>query len=129
MASGTKFSYQRLRKNGKFKEWGEKGTKKTKRWSRRIQRFAFKKKPKVRIPGLKKIFRRKNKLFTKIRVSWKKILKRFKENRVHLGDIFAGNYLFLQVNPRSFQSVNKSLVSYDNHCGLPSNETTLAKID
>ncbi|KAG7550623.1 hypothetical protein ISN45_Aa06g013900 [Arabidopsis thaliana x Arabidopsis arenosa] len=50
-----------------------------------------------------------------------KILKRLKESQSHFGDLFAGNYLFMQVNPsslntkyvfdKSFQSQNGNFPS------------------
>lgn len=33
-----------------------------------------------------------------------KILKRLKESQSHFGDLFAGNYLFMQVNPSSLNT-------------------------
>uniref|UniRef100_A0A1J3H1T0 Uncharacterized protein n=1 Tax=Noccaea caerulescens TaxID=107243 RepID=A0A1J3H1T0_NOCCA len=55
-----------------------------------------------------------------------KIVKRLKESQSHFGDLFAGNYLFMQVNPsslnnkyvfdRSFQGQN---VKFPSKLSLP----------
>lgn len=56
---------------------------------------------------------------SKVKIGVLKILKRLKESQSHFGDLFAGNYLFMQVNPsalnikyvfdRSFQVQNGNL--------------------
>lgn len=50
----------------------------------------------VKIPSLKRFLRRKVRV---VKVAWKKVYKRLKESQSHFGDLFAGNYLFMQVTP------------------------------
>jgi hypothetical protein len=56
------------------------------------------------------------------------VLKRLKEGQAHFGDLFAGNYLFMQVNPtplkyfeRSYY--NKNVLDLNSfppgYCSLP----------
>ncbi|CAN0924972.1 hypothetical protein LINGRAHAP2_LOCUS34493 [Linum grandiflorum] len=52
--------------------------------------------------------RRRNAMVKMFRVSIRKVLKRFKEGQDHFGDLFAGNYLFLQINPSSLKSLQKA---------------------
>ncbi|CAG7911265.1 unnamed protein product, partial [Brassica rapa] len=41
---------------------------------------------------------------SKVKIGVLKILKRLKESQSHFGDLFAGNYLFMQVNPSSLNT-------------------------
>ena len=34
--------------------------------------------------------------FSRVKVSWRKALKRLKNGQVHMNDLFGGNYLFMQ---------------------------------
>ena len=38
-----------------------------------------------------------------------KVKKRFKEGQGHFGELFAGNYLFTQINPTSLKYLEKKL--------------------
>lgn len=72
----------------------------------------------VKIRRLRGFMRKKA---SKVKIGVLKILKRLKESQSHFGDLFAGNYLFMQVNPsslntkyvfdRSFQVQNGNLNS------------------
>ncbi|KAG7016219.1 hypothetical protein SDJN02_21324, partial [Cucurbita argyrosperma subsp. argyrosperma] len=57
---------------------------------------------KLRIPSLRKLFR-KSRLVNAMGGSISKVLKRFRDGEAYLGDLFAGNYLFLQINPSSIK--------------------------
>ncbi|KAH0697659.1 hypothetical protein KY290_015540 [Solanum tuberosum] len=50
----------------------------------------------IKVPSLKKFLRRKSRLIV---AALDKILKRLKESQSHFGDLFAGNYMFMQVSP------------------------------
>ncbi|XP_008230494.1 PREDICTED: uncharacterized protein LOC103329767 [Prunus mume] len=65
---------------------------------------------KLKVPSLKRLLflRRKIRLISALRASCAKVLQRFKEGQGHFGDLFAGNYLFLQVNPSSLKSLHKA---------------------
>ncbi|KAL6956986.1 hypothetical protein U1Q18_012511 [Sarracenia purpurea var. burkii] len=104
MASIVKFSYQRLRHEAGFGDEDDDDQirervigRARKSWTCKTRKVQTRKKIrliKVRIPSLKKFLRRKAKV---VLVAWAKILKRLKEGQSHFGDLFAGNYLFMQV--------------------------------
>ncbi|EPS63861.1 hypothetical protein M569_10922, partial [Genlisea aurea] len=50
----------------------------------------------VKIPSLRRFLRGKS---TALRAAWSKVCRRLKESRSHFGDLFAGNFLFVQVVP------------------------------
>ncbi|KAE8694384.1 E3 ubiquitin-protein ligase RGLG2-like isoform X1 [Hibiscus syriacus] len=54
----------------------------------------------VKVPSLKRYLRKKVKV---ARVSFGKLVKRLKESQAHFGDLFAGNYMFIQVNPTTMK--------------------------
>ncbi|XP_076896562.1 uncharacterized protein LOC143549563 [Bidens hawaiensis] len=62
----------------------------------RLQRVKMRRKLKIKIPSLKMFLRRRARL---VMVSMAKVVKRLKDSQSHFGDLFAGNYLFMQVNP------------------------------
>ncbi|KAL8043714.1 hypothetical protein ABFX02_08G003200 [Erythranthe guttata] len=53
-------------------------------------------KSRLKIPSLKRFLRRKARL---VKLGLNKVYKRLKESQSHFGDLFAGNYLFMQVTP------------------------------
>uniref|UniRef100_A0A5B7C4K4 Uncharacterized protein n=1 Tax=Davidia involucrata TaxID=16924 RepID=A0A5B7C4K4_DAVIN len=118
MASTAKFSYQRLRHEGGFDDDDDDDEEirariigKARSWSR-VRKVHIRKRLKVRIPSLGRFLRRKARL---VMVSCAKVLKRLKDNRSHFGDLFAGNYLFMQVTPTPLKGVNKSLKGQNLH--------------
>ncbi|KAF6145369.1 hypothetical protein GIB67_004468 [Kingdonia uniflora] len=117
MLPSAKLSYQRLRNEVEFEgEHEQRLVGRTRSWSRITTRVTSKRRPKVRIPGLRKFLRRKAKLFSFVKVSMGKVLQRLKESRSHMGEIFAGNYLFVQVSPSlKCPGHNKKYISYGLH--------------
>lgn len=111
MASINKLSYQRLIRNEGYEyddyeeEEFERQTEKKRSWFK-FKRLGSKKITKLKIPGLRRFLRRKSRFFSSVRVSWCKVMRRLKESKSHMGDLFAGNYLLMQVNPTSFKSFN-----------------------
>ncbi|KAK1270306.1 hypothetical protein QJS04_geneDACA004257 [Acorus gramineus] len=111
MAS-MKLSYQRLKKQPSYIEEdkvlqgeGELDAlvRRYKRWLR--LRWAAPRRPRVRVPSLAKALRRKARAAcSRLRLSFGRVVKRLRESRSHMGELFAGNYLFMQVNPSSFNS-------------------------
>jgi len=95
----SRFSYQRLRQEVIFEDERVILGSRPSRFSwlgrlrRRRRRF------KVKIAGLRRFFRIRRAKVS--RISWSKIVKRLKESKSHWGDLFAGNYLFMQVAPAS----------------------------
>ncbi|KAK9698950.1 hypothetical protein RND81_08G142900 [Saponaria officinalis] len=66
----------------------------------------------LRIAGFRKLFRMKR---VKVgRLSWAKFVKRIKESQSHFGDLFSGNYLFMQVSPTSLKN-NRPYLAHHNH--------------
>lgn len=55
----------------------------------------------VKIRRLRGFVRKKA---SRVKIGILKILKRLKESQSHFGDLFAGNYLFMQVNPSSLNT-------------------------
>ncbi|MFS8032199.1 hypothetical protein Hanom_Chr17g01554781 [Helianthus anomalus] len=108
MAPATGFSYQRLHNEGgeqyAYEEELKQAINHVKariRRSSRLNRVRMRPRLKMRIPSLKQLMRRRAKL---VMVSMAKVLKRLKEGQSHFGDLFAGNYLFMQVNPTPVKS-------------------------
>ncbi|KAJ9540292.1 hypothetical protein OSB04_026798 [Centaurea solstitialis] len=76
------------------------------RWSlRRLKKVHIRKKLKMKIPSLRKLLKRKARV---VMASLRKVLKRLKESQSHFGDLFAGNYLFIQVTPTPLKSSSKN---------------------
>ncbi|PIN03436.1 hypothetical protein CDL12_24034 [Handroanthus impetiginosus] len=119
MASTSKLYYQRLQQEIWFDEADEYDIRQKvigRPRSSRFRKFHIKRKLKVRIPNLKRFLRRKARV---VKVAWSKIYKRLKESQSHFGDLFAGNYLFLQVTPTPLKYTDsygvKSLVKGHGH--------------
>ncbi|XVF08805.1 hypothetical protein REPUB_Repub07fG0035100 [Reevesia pubescens] len=111
MASVPKFSYHRLKNEGWFDEAEEeKATlfNKTRKWSRGLRRFGIRKRrPKLKIPGLRRFLRKRSRFLSRVKLSWGKALKRLKNGQVHMNDLFGGNFLVLQVNHTPFRNGRK----------------------
>lgn len=122
MASASKFSYQRLRNDAGFEfyddEDRERVVLRTRSWSR-LKRFTIRKKFKIKVPSLRRFLRRKLRLASNVKVAMGRVVKRLKESQNHLGDLFAGNYLFMQVTPTSLKCSEKSFKATGFN-GLPS---------
>ncbi|KAE9588920.1 hypothetical protein Lal_00012522 [Lupinus albus] len=110
MASFRKFSYQRL----KPKSWSDDETRERvilrpkNNWFR-LRKIPMRRRFRLKIPSLRKLWRKKFKLVSAMRISFAKVMKRFKDGEGHFGDLFAGNYLFMQVNPTSLKYLQKEL--------------------
>ncbi|XP_050221408.1 uncharacterized protein LOC126671666 [Mercurialis annua] len=99
-SSAAKFSYQRLNNEEFYEAQAVRTSRKKCRKVHSRKRFRLK------VPSLMRRFLRK-----KINIFYgfyAKVLRRLKESEAHFGDLFAGNYLFLQVNPTSFKSLEKA---------------------
>ncbi|KAK9278057.1 hypothetical protein L1049_027615 [Liquidambar formosana] len=116
-SSVTKFSYQRLRNEAWFDEETieKRSFKRTKGWSRIMGR----RRPRVRIPGLRRFMRRKARFLSSVKVSWGKALKRLKKGQVHMNDLLAGNFMFMNVCPAPFKCGREPSKGHDLH-GLSS---------
>ncbi|XP_017974268.1 PREDICTED: uncharacterized protein LOC18600869 [Theobroma cacao] len=107
MAAAAKFSYQRLR-NGDDEldvdDIGERLTGRSRSFYR-LKRIPVRRRFRLKVPSLKRFLRGKIKL---VRLSFAKVMKRLKDSQSHFGDLFVGNYVFIQVNPTTMKCFAKS---------------------
>ncbi|XP_051119911.1 uncharacterized protein LOC127243793 [Andrographis paniculata] len=94
-SAAAKLSYQRLKHDIWFDEEDNVVRRRLGEQSR-LRRFPIRRKLRVKIPRLRRFLGRK---VRQVRGAWKKVCRRLKESQSHFGDLFAGNYLFMQVNP------------------------------
>lgn len=102
MAS-SKFSYYRLGNEGGLLDEEQpqelrSAFRKIRRWSKINKRFVGRRRPKVEILGLRRLWRKRKRFSMRLRASWSKAFERLKNGKAHMSDLFAGNYLFMQVN-------------------------------
>ncbi|GAV83963.1 hypothetical protein CFOL_v3_27408, partial [Cephalotus follicularis] len=94
----AKLSYQRL-----TNEEEEEGSfRKVRSWSKLVK-LTGRKRPKVRIPGLRRFLRRRSRFLSRVKVSMRKALKRLKNGQSHMNDLFGGNFMLMHVNPTGFK--------------------------
>ncbi|PNY01644.1 hypothetical protein L195_g024945 [Trifolium pratense] len=109
MASFNKFGYQKLRHEvGYDHDEVERVIQRPKNLLR-FRRIPMRRRFRLKIPSLRRLWRKKSKVVSSMRISCAKVVKRFKDGQVHFGDLFAGNYLFMQVNPSSFNYLGKEI--------------------
>ncbi|KAJ1422391.1 hypothetical protein SESBI_13015 [Sesbania bispinosa] len=106
LASVCKFRYQRLRHEGVSDEERDRVIQRPRYWFR-FRRIPIRRRFRLKIPSLRRLWRKKARLVSSMRISYAKVMKRFKDGKVHFGDLFAGNYLFMQVNPASLKHLEK----------------------
>ncbi|XP_010921850.1 uncharacterized protein [Elaeis guineensis] len=132
MASSTKFSYQRLRKlpPGLEEDETEEGVLAVRRrgrrsWLRLDSGARRWRRPRVRVAGLRRLLRRKAKV---VGAAVRKVLKRLKEGRPYVGELFAGNYMFMQVSPSpTIAYLEKPyLAGHHHHAIIPPHSTRLS---
>ncbi|RDX90784.1 hypothetical protein CR513_27317, partial [Mucuna pruriens] len=103
MVSLSKPRYQRLRhENGSDDERGR-VSQRPRSWFR-FRRVPIRRRFRLKIPSLRRLWRKRARVVSAMRISYAKVMKRFKDGQVHFGDLFAGNYLFMHVNPTSLNS-------------------------
>ncbi|KAB2011654.1 hypothetical protein ES319_D09G034700v1, partial [Gossypium barbadense] len=117
MASATKFSYHRLKheeEEGHVLEVDEIAERLMMmgrpRPCVRLKRVSVKKRFRVKVPSLRRLLR-----------------KKFKESQAHLGDLFAGNYMFIQVNPTTMKYCFEKSYGGLALNGLPSSRCSLSR--
>ncbi|XP_057720183.1 uncharacterized protein LOC130934651 [Arachis stenosperma] len=117
MVSMSKFRYKRLKpETGLVEEERERVNLRPARSSWfRFRRRHFRRRFRVKVPSLRRLWRKKARVVSAMKVSYAKVLKRFKDGQVHLGDLFAGNYLFMQVNPASLKYLEKEFSTLSNN--------------
>ncbi|CAO2819629.1 unnamed protein product [Amaranthus hypochondriacus] len=86
-------------------------------WFSKLKRRKFR----IKICGFKKFFRIRRSVKVSRRsnsrssFSCAKVLKRLKESQSHFGDLFSGNYLFMQVAPGSIKNNNTKCIAHHNY--------------
>ncbi|GKV07828.1 hypothetical protein SLEP1_g19541 [Rubroshorea leprosula] len=120
-STAAKFRYQKLRNEGGT-DAGDEGEKvlAKPRSSYSLKRVSMKRRFRLKIPGLRRFAKGKWKMASSVRVSFGKVMKRLKESQAHFGDLFAGNYLFMQVSPSSLNFIQKSCEGPTALNGIPS---------
>ncbi|KAJ4729330.1 Plexin-D1 like [Melia azedarach] len=120
----SKFPYQRLIHEAGFDfeadDYYERDrvTAKSRGWFG-FRRVHIRRRFKLKVPSLRRlILRKKFRVVSAVRLSCAKVLKRLKESQAHFGDLFAGNYLFLQINPASAKCIQKSYQAAANEFNL-----------
>ncbi|TKY63175.1 hypothetical protein E2542_SST13043 [Spatholobus suberectus] len=108
----SKLRYQKLRHENGSDDERDRVSQRPRSWFRFRFRFRFRRVPirrrfRLKIPSLRRLWRKRARLVSAMRIPYAKVLKRFKEGQVHFGDLFAGNYLFMQVNPSSLKCLEK----------------------
>ena len=111
MASATNISYHRLRNEDYKEELLEREVKKARAWLK-FKALAGRRRPKIKIPRLRRVFRKRSRLLTRFRVSWLKALKKLKNGQSHMNDLFGGNYLIMQANPAPFRCPQKAYLGH-----------------
>ncbi|KAF5479713.1 hypothetical protein F2P56_000511 [Juglans regia] len=111
MSLTAKFPYQRLGHDVGFDDHDEERDRvvmRSRGWYR-FKRVSIRRRFRLKVPNLRRLLRRKVRLLSAVRVSWSwaKVARRFKESQAHFGDLFAGNYLFVQVNPSSLKCLKR----------------------
>ncbi|XP_028792944.1 uncharacterized protein LOC114748665 [Neltuma alba] len=111
MASAGKFRYQRLRpsETGVDGEVRERVVVRPKNKWFRFRRIPIRRRFRLKVPSLRRLWRKKAMMVSAMRRSCAKVMKRLKEGQVHFGDLFAGNYLFMQVNPTSLAYLEREI--------------------
>ncbi|CAL5191655.1 unnamed protein product [Lathyrus oleraceus] len=109
MMSVNKLGYQKLRHEVGSDDERERITIQRPRNFIRFRKVPMRRRFKLKIPSLRRLWRKKVKVVSSMRISCAKVMKRFKDGHVHFGDLFAGNYLFMQVNPSSLNCLGKEI--------------------
>lgn len=73
----------------------------------RVRRVSMKRRFRLKIPALRRFFRGKLKGVSSVKCSFWRVVRRLRESQGHFGDLFAGNYLFMQVNPSSVKQIQR----------------------
>ena len=114
MASFGKRSYHRLRNEEELnEEILRREVKKAKAWLK-FRALAGRRRPRIRVAGLRRFIRNRTKFLSRFRVSWRKAMKRLKNGQSHMNDLFGGNFLFMQANPTPFGCREKPYMGYGN---------------
>lgn len=98
-----KLSYQRLRNEEELldEKTLERQVRKAKAWLK-LKALTSRRRPRLRIAGLRRFLRKRTKFVSRFRVSWRTTLMKLKNGQCHMNDLFGGNFLIMQGNPTPF---------------------------
>lgn len=112
MVSVGRLSYQRLVNEKELDENTlEREVQKARAWLK-FRALAGRRRPRLRIAGLKRFLRKRTKVLSRFRVAWRKALKKLKNGQSHMNDLFGSNFLFMQGNPTPFGCNEKAYMGY-----------------
>ncbi|KAK7381054.1 hypothetical protein VNO78_33578 [Psophocarpus tetragonolobus] len=100
-SSAIKLPYQILRHEVEFDD--ERDRVRPKKWCK-LKRVPLRRRFRVKVPSWRRVW-----MVKKVMVLFAKVRRRFKEGQGHFGDLFAGNYVFTQINPSSLKYLEKKL--------------------
>lgn len=129
MASvGKYYSYRRLRnEEDSDEERLKREVKKVRAWLK-LRALVGRRRPRLRVAGLRRIFiRKRTKFVSRFRFSWRKALNKLKNGQSHVNDLFGGNFLLMQGNLAPFGCGKKPYMGYGLQ-GLPTTTYSTARI-
>ncbi|RDX98595.1 hypothetical protein CR513_18459, partial [Mucuna pruriens] len=103
-AFNCKLPYQILRHEAVCDNERERVVLRPKKWCRLGGVPVKKKRFRLKLPSWRRVW-----MVKKVRLVCAKVKKRFKEGQGHFGDLFAGNYVFTQINPTSLKYLENKL--------------------
>ncbi|KAI4350609.1 hypothetical protein L6164_005054 [Bauhinia variegata] len=106
MSSLGKFAYHRLKHEIVFDDEREGMIRRSKNWYR-FRRIPIRRRFRLKVPSLRRFWRKKARVVSAMRISCAKVMRRLKEGQGHFGDVFAGNYMFMQISPSSLKCLDK----------------------
>ncbi|KAI4348228.1 hypothetical protein L6164_008976 [Bauhinia variegata] len=106
ITSLSNFAYHKLKHEVVFDDERQRVVRRSKNWYR-FRRIPIRRKLRLKVAGLRRLWRKKARLVSAMRLSYAKVMRRLKEGQGHFGDLFTGNYLFMQVTPSSLKCLDK----------------------
>uniref|UniRef100_A0A7N0UBR1 Uncharacterized protein n=1 Tax=Kalanchoe fedtschenkoi TaxID=63787 RepID=A0A7N0UBR1_KALFE len=108
-AAAGRFSYHKLKRErdcpptGYEDDRDDQGSAlRARAWSR-LRRVPVRRRFRVGALGARvRRYLRSRRVLRSVRASWERVVRRVRDGQAHFGDLFAGNYMFLQVNPTPF---------------------------
>ncbi|TKY46486.1 hypothetical protein E2542_SST28527 [Spatholobus suberectus] len=102
-ASAIKLPYQILRHEAVSDDERERVILRPKKWCR-LRGVPLRRRFRLKVPSWRRVW-----MVKKVMLICAKVKRRFKEGQGHFGDLFAGNYVFTQINPTSLKYLEKKL--------------------
>ncbi|WVZ12520.1 hypothetical protein V8G54_017050 [Vigna mungo] len=112
MASVGKQYYRRLKNEELEEETVKKEVKKARAWLK-FRALAGRRRARLRVAALRIFLRKRRKFVSKLRVGWRKALKRLRNGQSHMNDLLGGNMLLMQGNLAPFDFGKKPYMGHD----------------